>query len=82
MTRLEAMVIPKDQDEAVKFSTLIAPIDFIIPDKFNIVEPKSSLPLVQPDVFQELQQLSSTIVLILEHFKTRDRVFSTQWSMM
>jgi hypothetical protein len=57
---------------------LIALIDFIIPNKFNIVEPKASLFLVQPDVFQELLQLLSTRVLNLEHFKTQGQVFSNQ----
>ena len=58
-------------------------IDFIIPNEFNdTMRKKNSFFLVLPKVIEELVQVSSLKILILQHFKTRGRVSSNRRSMM
>jgi hypothetical protein len=71
------------QDKAVTLATLTPHIDFIIPKTLTrVMEHMPSFFLGLPKVLTELVQVPSTRVLILEHFKTRGRVFSNQGSMM
>ena len=66
-----------------KFKSLPS-IDFIISEEFNDMEEgkKDSLLLMLPEVIEELVQISSSRVLILQHFKTQSRVFSNRGRMM
>jgi hypothetical protein len=89
----ELIVEPKQQvfedtqlDEVgkvVSFSSPIPHIEFIIPNKFNDVnESKAHLFSVLPTVVPELKQVFRVRLLLLQHYKTRGRVFSNQRSMM
>ena len=73
-------------DEVVKvvsFSSPIPHIEFIIPDKFNdAMESKVPLFCVLPTVVPKLKQVFRVRLLLLQHYKTRGRVFSNQRSMM
>ena len=69
--KLDTIVLLVDQDKAISFTTLVPPIDLIIPNKFNdMVEHKASFFLALPKVVQELVQVSHARVLILKHLKT------------
>ena len=61
---------------------LIPHIDFVIPSEFDVVEFKVFLFLVLPKVISDLKQVLFVSILILQCFKTRDRVFSNQRRMM
>jgi hypothetical protein len=89
----ELIVEPKQQvfedtqldevDKVVSFSSPIPQIEFIIPNKFNDVnESKAHLFSVLPTVVPELKQVFRVRLLLLQHYKTRGRVFSNQRSMM
>uniref|UniRef100_A0A2N9FRM3 Reverse transcriptase domain-containing protein n=1 Tax=Fagus sylvatica TaxID=28930 RepID=A0A2N9FRM3_FAGSY len=57
--KLDTIVLLVDQDKAISFTTLVPPIDLIIPNKFNdMVEHKASFFLALPKVVQELVQES------------------------
>jgi hypothetical protein len=72
-----------EEDKVVSFSSLIPHIEFIIPDKFNdVMESKARLFSVLPTVVPELKQVLCVRLLLLQHYKTRGRVFSNQRSMM
>ena len=60
------------QDEII----LIPHIDFVIPNEFDVVEFKVFLFPVLPKVIPDLKQVLLVSTLILQCFKTRDRVFS------
>ena len=68
--KFDSMVFSMDQDKAISFATLIPPIDFIIPDKFNnMTEQIASLFFfffffVLPKVLQELLQVSSEFLFL------------------
>ena len=72
-----------EEDKVVSFSSLIPHIEFIIPDKFNdVMESKVPLFSIFPTVVPELKQVFHVRLLLLQHYKTRGRVFSNQRSMM
>jgi hypothetical protein len=89
----ELIVEPKQQvfedtqldevDKVVSFSSPIPHIEFIIPDKFSdAMEFKAPLFCILPTVVPELKQVFRVRLLLLQHYKTRGRVFSNQRSMM
>ena len=89
----ELIVEPKQQvskdtqldevDKVVSFSSPIAHIEFIIPNKFNdVMESKALLFSVFPTVVPELKQVFRVKLLLLQHYKTRGRVFYNKRSMM
>ena len=89
----ELIVEPKQQvfedtqldevDRVVSFSSPIPHIEFIIPNKFNdVMESKAPLFSVLPTIVPELKQVFRVRLLLLQHYKTRGRVFSNQRSMM
>ena len=61
---------------------LIPHIDFVIPNESNAVEFKVFLFSVLPKVIPNLKQVLLVSILILQHFRTRGRVFSNQRRMM
>uniref|UniRef100_A0A2N9HRK7 Retrotransposon gag domain-containing protein n=1 Tax=Fagus sylvatica TaxID=28930 RepID=A0A2N9HRK7_FAGSY len=66
-------------DKVVSFSSPIPHIEFIIPGKFNdVMESKAPLFSVLPTVVPELKQVFRVRLLLLQHYKTRGRVFSNQ----
>jgi hypothetical protein len=74
-----------EEDKLVSFSSQIPHIEFIILGKFNdVMESKAPLFLfsVLPTVVPELKQVFRVRLLLLQHYKTRGRVFSNQKSMM
>jgi hypothetical protein len=82
--KMGTMVFSATEDKLALFATLIPHIEFVIPDKYNDVEFKvplfSVLPTVVPEL--ELKQVFRVKLLLLQHYKTRGRVFSNQKSMM
>ena len=89
----ELIVEPKQQvfedtqldevDRVVSFSSPIPHIEFIISNKFNdVMESKAPLFSVLPTIVPELKQVFRVRLLLLQHYKTRGRVFSNQRSMM
>ena len=70
-------------EDVVSFSSLIPHIEFIIPDKFNdVMESKAPLFSFLPTVVLDWMQVLRVKLLLLQHYKTRGRVFSNQGSMM
>ena len=60
-------------DKYASFTSLISPIDFVIPELFNdVVKHQTCLFVVLPN----LKQVASAKILILRHFETQSRVFS------
>jgi hypothetical protein len=89
----EFIVEPKQQvfedtqldevDKVVSFFSPIPHIEFIIPNKFNdVMESKVLLFSILSTVVSELKQVFRVKLLLLQHYKTRGRVFSNQRSMM
>lgn len=75
-THTMGLYVPKYK--VVLFATLI-----LTWDKFNdVVERMASMFLVLPKVIQNLVQVSDARSCIPQHFKTQDRVFSDQGTMM
>ena len=71
-------MIHKVQEEII----LIPHIDFVIPNEFDVVEFKVFLFPMLPKVISDWKQVLFVNILILQCFKTRDRVFSNQRRMM
>uniref|UniRef100_A0A2N9GX44 Uncharacterized protein n=1 Tax=Fagus sylvatica TaxID=28930 RepID=A0A2N9GX44_FAGSY len=71
------MVFSATEDKLALFTTLIPHIEFVIPDKYNDVEFKALLFSVLPTVVP-LKQVFRVKLLLLQHYKTRGRVFSNQ----
>ena len=71
-------MVHKVQDEII----LIPHIDFVIPNEFDVVEFKVFLFPVLSKVIPDLKQVLLVIILILQCFKTRGRVFSNQRRVM
>ena len=71
-------MVHKVQDEII----LILHIDFVIPNEFNVVEFKVLLFPVLSKVIPDLKQVLLVSILILQHFRTRGRVFSYRRRMM
>ena len=71
-------MVHKVQDEVI----LIPHIDFVIPNEFDVVEFKIFLFPVLPKVIPDLKQVLLVSILIIQCFKTRDRVFSNQRRIM
>ena len=71
-------MVHKVQEEII----LIPHIDFVIPNEFDVVEFKVFLFPVLPKVILDLKQVLLVSILILQHFRTRGRVFSNQRRMM
>ena len=73
-------------EDVVSFPTSITHIEFVIPDKFNdvnyVMESNATLFSILPTVFPDLKQVLLVRILLLQHYKTRGRVFSNQGSMM
>jgi hypothetical protein len=80
--KMDTMVFSATEDKLASFATLIPHIEFVIPDKYNDVEFKAPLFSVLPTVVPELKQVFRVKLLLLQHYKTRGRVFSNQRSMM
>jgi hypothetical protein len=80
--KMGTMVFSATEDKLALFATLIPHIEFVIPDKYNDVEFKAPLFSVLPTVVPELKQVFRVKLLLLQHYKTRGRVFSNQRSMM
>uniref|UniRef100_A0A2N9I012 TATA-binding protein interacting (TIP20) domain-containing protein n=1 Tax=Fagus sylvatica TaxID=28930 RepID=A0A2N9I012_FAGSY len=80
--KMGTMVFSTTEDKLALFATLIPHIEFVIPDKFNDVEFKAHLFSVLPTVVSDLKQVLRVRILLLQHFKTRGRVFSNQRSIM
>jgi hypothetical protein len=82
--KMGTMVFSATEDKLALFATLIPHIEFVIPDKYNDVEFKAPLFSVLPTVVPELElkQVFRVKLLLLQHYKTRGRVFSNQRSMM
>ena len=62
--------------------TLIPHIDFVIPNKFDVVEFQAFLFPMFHKVISDLKQVLFVSILFLQCFKTRSRVFSNQRRMM
>ena len=71
-------MVHKVQEEII----LIPHIDFVISNEFDVVEFKVFLFHVLLKVISDLKQVLFVSILILQCFKTRDRVFSNQRRMM
>jgi hypothetical protein len=82
--KMGTMVFSATEDKLALFTTLIPHVEFVIPDKYNDVEFKAPLFSVLPTVVPELElkQVFRVKLLLLQHYKTRGRVFSNQRSMM
>ena len=81
--KMGTMVFFATKDKPALFATLIPHIKFVIPNKFNdVMEFKDPLFSILPTVVPDLKQVLRIIILLLQHFKTRGRVFSNQGSMM
>uniref|UniRef100_A0A2N9G7Z4 TATA-binding protein interacting (TIP20) domain-containing protein n=1 Tax=Fagus sylvatica TaxID=28930 RepID=A0A2N9G7Z4_FAGSY len=76
--KMGTMVFSATEDKLALFATLIPHIEFVIPDKYNDVEFKAPLFSVLPIVVPELKQVFRVKLLLLQHSKTRGRVFSNQ----
>ena len=61
---------------------LIPHINFVIPEEFDIVEFKIFLFSMLRRVILDFKQVLLVNILILQRFRTRDRVFSNQRRMM
>ena len=67
----------------ISFPTSIPHIEFVILDKFNeVMESTTSLFSILPTVVPDLKQVLRVKILLLQHYKTRGRVFSNEGSMM
>ena len=72
-----------EEDKMVSFLSPIPYVEFIIPDKFNdVMKSKSPLFSVLPTVVSKLKQVFRVRLLLLQHYRTRGRVFSNQRSIM
>ena len=81
--KMGTMVFSTTEDKPALFATLIPHIEFVIPDKFNdVMEFKAPLFSILSTVVPNLKQVLRVRILLLQHFKTRGRVFSNQGSMM
>ena len=76
--KVDNIVLPMFQDKIM----LILHIDFDILEEFDMVEFKVFLFSMLPKVIPDLKQVLLVSILILQCFKTRDRVFSNQRRMM
>ena len=81
--KIDTIVLPPIEEKTSPFDSLIPHIDFVIPNIFSdVVEHQIFLFFMLPKVNPDLKQASSVRILIIQHFKTRGRVFSNQRRMM
>ena len=72
--KVDNILLPMVQDKIM----LIPHIDFVIPGKVFMLEFKVFLFFMLPKVIPDLKQVLLVSILILQCFKTRDRVFKTK----
>ena len=75
--KIATIVLSATEEKTPPFASLIPYIDFVIPDIFSgVVEQQTSLFFMLPKLIPDLKQVLRARIIILQHFKTRGRVFS------
>uniref|UniRef100_A0A2N9ES73 Uncharacterized protein n=1 Tax=Fagus sylvatica TaxID=28930 RepID=A0A2N9ES73_FAGSY len=75
--KIATIVLSATEEKTHPFASLIPYIDFVIPDIFSgVVEQQTSLFFMLPKLIPDLKQVLRARIIILQHFKTRGRVFS------